>query len=169
MNRNDNNDGAVAAAVIVGGALAALAGVVGLAIHSENSMTPAQRAARDQARREAEQAAREREEQRRRELAAAQVRPLNSRGEFDGVLEALLTGRPVVTQTVALYSGMTLRGAPQKVLQLSGPTQVGEFLLTPTSDGVRVQWFGSFGPESRKVLSGEREYLIHKKMTVAVL
>lgn len=169
MNKNtDDNSGAVVVGLALAG-LAAIAGIFGFAVHAESKLTPAERAARDLARREAEQARREAEEQRRRELAEALVRPLRPRGEFDGVLEALLTGRPATVQTVALYAGRTLRGAPEKVLQITSPTQVGDFLLTPTADGVRVQWFGAFGPESRKLLSGEHEYLIQKRMTVAVL
>lgn len=169
MNKNtDDNSGAVVVGLALAG-LAAIAGIFGFAVHAESKLTPAERAARDLARREAEQARREAEEQRRRELAEALVRPLRPRGEFDGVLEALLTGRPATVQTVALYAGRTLRGAPEKVLQITGPTQVGDFLITPTADGVRVQWFGAFGPESRKLLSGEHEYLIQKRMTVAVL
>lgn len=173
-NQNDND--AVVGAVVGVGLLAALAGLIGVAVHSERSMTPAQLAAREATRREAELRRRAEEERRRleaearrQELAAASVQPLRSRGEFDGLLEALLTGKSSsMSQTVALYAGY-MRGAPSKVLTLSVPTQVGNMLLTPTESGVTVQHFGTFGPEKTKVKSGDSEYIFGQRLTVAVL
>lgn len=180
-NKNTDNTGAWLLGL--GAAALGLLGV-GLAVDAatlppeEKERRIRERRARDEARRirlEAERREREaRDEARRQEMHNAEVttfeRP-QRQDPFVDLMDALVgVPRPRPHhRTVAIYTSMSMYGSPAKVIDITGPTKVGELRLIPTADGVEVRWFGTFGPESTEIESGDHEWLMRPRLTIAVL